>query len=796
LTSKRLKIGETTLTSGRIDPKFARETREAVKDSKVRKGRKATARILDQWSPSQPLTEDQYEQFKDFASGSSAKYRKLESEWWDLHKADPEKHASKKRELKDRMALEAEVLHAEERLKFALRESTAQSAVKAIAGTLVGAPGLVAAYTAHANGSSWTSTNHEEAEAVLGQISELDKGESEMITEGNRVKQVHREDLWKSMNDLMNESIKSAKNGKPVEVGLQLYELTSADFLKKVAASAKAGNKIRVNLDPGRLAFPSKDSEGDAYFSLDATPDKIRTIIQLTETKGADVGVSLFPQKRELNSASDLMHRKLLRVGDKVLISGMNANMGSGENVDSGYIVKGKGARKLGELLIEDVQKSKGATLEDIWGTHHIEKFDETNLRLGKRGFVSLLETLDGPAPAGTEPPKVETVEELEKLASKAGLKFSELINVDKENYDSEVGKLVSGYHHLQLSEKGEDLLKGLIQRAIEVTNTEENLKALDDMSTPSGRKVGETRVDIASTPVEREALILSAISQAEEFVFLPGFVVTRAVAASLAARKNQLAEQGKDLDVRVVADSAIYPHGGNPNSYGVKMLEDHGIQPRWAKLERSGDHDRKIHAKQLITERGEITGSTNFSNRGIRENWETSAYIHFDKDDSKSLETREESVNQFLQLWDNSYELSSVDHARYLTRNGPETGRDWFVEQGRERSIRHVLRLIGNYERESGKLHQQLLDERTDIADRKAELEAEGYSYGDATLKAVREVLGEEKHKELLESLPATANLNELQEKVTAYKEGREVCSSDGDCESEEELTQDILFY
>lgn len=764
-------IGDVSLKPGVINNDFIRATKSAIEGSKVRKGKADAAKILDKWSPSKPISLEEYQFVTDFADASAAQYKELADAWWTLKKSDQAANREKDlKEIRQKMAFEGEVLSHSSRLSSELREAGARSIIEAAAGSLVGIPGIVAAYSAYANGTTWSGPERENAQKVLAEVEALKNGTSPMITMGNSVQQVHREDLWKAMNELLDDSIQQAEDGNPVEVDIQLYELTSYEMLQKITASAKAGNKVRLNLDAGRLSFPSKDQEGEEYFSLDSTPDKARTILQLSRLRGADVGISLFPQKKLLNSASDLMHRKVIRVGNKVLISGMNANLGSGENVDSGYIVTGAAAAVLGENLARDIQDSKGATLKEIWGEHHTEKFAETNLRLGSRGFISLLDAVAGPSAAGTKPPKIETVEQLEKLAEKGGLKFQDLIVSSKESYQSDVEKMLTGRSHLQLSDKGKEVLQAQIERAIEATNTPKNLQRLDDMTQPSARKVGNTRVDVADTPVEREALVLSAISQAEKFIYLPGFVVTRAVAAAIAERREQLSSEGKKLDVRVVADAGLYPHGGTPNSYGVKLLEDRGIQPRWAKLERSGIHDRKIHAKQLITDKGEITGSTNFSTQGLRENWETSAYVHFNENDPESAAAKAKSIEQFTELWNQSFELSTIDYADYLTQDDGEIGKEWFIEETRDSAIRHSLRLIGNYERETGKLHQDILNENAEVQARKAELQAEGYSYGDATLKAVSEVLGEQEYREMLRNLDTNQTLEQLQSKVNNY--------------------------
>src|SRR5690606_24108057 len=125
------------------------------------------------------------------------------------------------------------------------------------------------------------------------------------------------------------------------------------EVIGKAARTAEAGNKLRVNVDPGRLSYPEKDKDRNQFFDVDDIPDKLRTVIQLAAVKG-DVGVSLFPAAAKLGDPENLMHRKVLRTGDQVLLSGMNANDGSGENLDAGYVIEGPAARALGDNLKRD----------------------------------------------------------------------------------------------------------------------------------------------------------------------------------------------------------------------------------------------------------------------------------------------------------------------------------------------------------------------------------------------------------------------------------------------------------
>ena len=770
MTNTNLHIGAISLNPDRFGSSSLSELSTAVSGSAVRKAKKASTEVLESWNESGKLSTEDLTVLNGYVAESSKKYQELKSKWWTMFKAQQTGKAVL--DIETRMAKEGNLLSSHGKLVSELREATARAAVQAMAGSMAGPAGVVAAYAAYANDSSWTAAAERTTGELWNSVTNLSNGKSNMITEGNEVQQVHREELWKTMNQTLDKAIKNGKAGKPDELNLQYYELTSPDIIGKIADAAKAGNRVRVNLDAGRLSFPSKDAGGDDYFSLDATPDKIRTIIQLATLPEADIAVSLFPQKKLIKSANNLMHRKIMRYGDDVLISGMNANLGSGENVDSGYVVRGPGGRQLVENFARDVQNSMGATLEDIWGSDHITKFQATNLRLGKRGFTSLFDSMAGPSPAGTVLPSPQTLSELEALAEKAGATLSDLVNVPKKDYEKVMTKVAERSAEVELSTKGKKMMRALIEKAIDVTTSKENMERLTQIELPSGEKIGKTRVDLADYPVERETVALQAIAEADKFIFLPGFVITRAVAAAIIARRDQMKADGKELDVRVIADSGIYPHGGTPNSMGVKHLEDAGIQPRWSKLERSNWHDRKIHAKQLITDKGEITGSTNFSNKGFLDNWETSAYIHFDPKDEKAMQQAEATKSQFEELWDTSFELNSRDQAAFLNRARGVEASSFTIDEDRDRSIRHTLRLLTNYEKESAKVVGDLVTNEPKVAKERTRLIEEGYSDGDASLMAVRSHLGEEGYRKRMDGLAAAKMLTKLQEEIAEWKQ------------------------
>jgi hypothetical protein len=692
---------------------------------------------------------------------------------WDAkqgEKADWDQAAVEK--LRNQLKVNAPFLGAYSKLANELREATALSAVQAIAGASFGPAAAVAGYAAYLNGPKWDRPANKLTTELVSTFQSYLDGSSPMITQGNSVKQVHRAELWKTLTSMTREAAQAGSAGKPQEITAQYYELTSPEVVGNLADAAKAGTKLRLNLDIGRLSYPSTDPvTQEDYFTVDDLATKSRSVLQFTSIPDADVGVSIFPSKALLGSPTDLMHRKVLRVGEKVLMSGMNANASSGENIDAGYVLEGPAAKRYTENVARDISNSAGATLEDIWGEKHIAKFEKSDLRMGSAGLVALFDCLSGPSPAGTPLPKPTTAEELQALAKKAGLDLAEVISCKEGEFDRTLYSILNEEYSAKLSDKGKELLMAHLQRSVESTHSPANLKALGDITPPSGKAVGKTTVDIADAPAEREVLLLNAINQAEEFLYIPGFVITRAVAAAIVARHQETNEAGKPLDIRIIADSGVYPFGGSPNSTGVNFLEENGIPVRWVKLERSGSHDRKVHAKQVLTDKGEIAGSTNFSKAGMRENWETSAYVRFDKGDAQAQELKAQSKAQFEDLWDNhTYKLSTADLASFYAKNAPEFGHEQFVESGKGGATRQILVGIENYEVESGALVQRLM-ERPEVAARRDQLQADGYSRGDASLMAVNQVAGDEFRK-LTAELPSSVELKGIESRVQAWKQ------------------------
>jgi hypothetical protein len=766
-------IGGVPLDPKRVTKPVLREMYKSIKNAEPGQGKEEALAAIEQLGKTGEIPLETYEKVNSFRKEVFTEFKSDKDRMWNTWKSNGKNWKDPViTQARQEMGVGGAFLIADQRLQTVFRESTALSAVQALAGGSFGPAGLVAGYAAYANDREWNKEAEIKTQALVETYKAYQAGDSPMITKGNSVKQVHREELWPALTGLVKEATQAAKDGvKGHAITYQSYEVTSPEVVGELANAGKAGVPIRMNMDIGRLSYPSKDQDGNQYFDVDDIPHKARTGLQLMAVEGADIAVSYFPANRELGDPENLMHRKVMRSGDKVLMSGMNANSGSGENIDAGYIIEGPAAAKYTANVRRDIATSSGAGIEDIWGAEHFEKFTSADLRMGNRGVTALLDSLGGPSPAGQDLPKTKTLGDLEALAAKAGVDLKTMFEIPAADYERIMGGIAAGEGKVSLSAEGKEKLKELLGKTLAATQTEKNIKALADIDLPSDKAVGETRVDIADVPAEREVLILNAVHEAEEFIYLPGFVVTRAVAGAIVAKKREMEAAGKKLDIKIIADSGIYPDGGSPNSWGVNFFEDNGIDVKWSKLTRTGWHDRKIHAKQLLTDKGEIAGSTNFTKKGLRENWETSAYVHFDPKDEASIQLREDSKKQFLDLYDNdAYKLSATDVAAYDNRFAPAVGKDWIIDQERNRSTKSILKDLEAYEIETGKMVEGFMKD----ADYKAKYDAlfaKGYSEGDSAIMAAEQHFGVKEFRAMRENLPSNQELIKAEKRIADWK-------------------------
>ncbi|MBQ7529838.1 hypothetical protein IJT10_08090 [bacterium] len=635
-----------------------------------------------------------------------------------------------------------------EKISESLSLAKAKAAVEALAGASFGPTSLVAAYVAYSD------LQKSQLEPMMQDIQGLRDGSSPNLYQGNAVQAFHGDEIWPQMNAMLDGAIASAQAGNPQEVDAQYYELTSHEIVGKLAQAAQAGCKVRVNVDPGRLvAFKG------SHVVITEVPDKLRALIQLSQS-GDDVGVSMYPIEKKLGQAGNLMHRKGLRVGDTFLLSGMNANAGSGENIDAGYTIEGPAAERLTKNFRRDVGDSANATPSEIFGEKPLADFMEGDVNMGTRGLISLFDCANGPSAPDRPLPRASTLEELESIAESMGQKVSDYTDMPRE----ELAKCIREGKEIPLSQGGKQHFLDLVERTVAIANSPENLAKLEDIDLPSGDPKGMTAVALADVPSERRATMIQAIQDAEKFVYVPGFVMTRSVAAVLVAKRDEMAAQGKEFEIKVVADAGVYPDGGSPNIAGLQYLEDHGIDVHWTLLPRSSDHDRKVHAKEILTDKGEFFGSTNFSNKGMGANWEHSGYVQFNPDDPQSVAQQQSALEHFNNLWENeSFTANSRATAERRCQSS-KGNRDYQVrvEDERRKIMRDTIKGILRFEKASAKYVAQVIDSDPTSKGRIADLVKKGYDEGSATLIVAKENVGEEKFYQDLHSMPAYKSLEE----------------------------------
>jgi phosphatidylserine/phosphatidylglycerophosphate/cardiolipin synthase-like enzyme len=586
---------------------------------------------------------------------------------------------------------------------------------------------------------------------VLKVAGELADPNSPRRLKGNSIEVLTRGEVWEKKMHLMEQA---ASNPKGARVDAEYFELSSPEALEKLTRAARGGANVRVLVDSGRL---QPDGE-----NLDATTlaSRLSTVKSMENGSRGKAGVQFFANQEVLGSRGDLMHRKLLRVNDTVLFGGMNANSGSGENVDNGMLMEGPAARNQAEGFQRDLDRSVGRNAEQIFGTQLKDLREKENITVSSVGLLSLLEA------SGTQLQKPgkrypERVDAAIESAGFQGVKAGDLANIPDSDGDGKVTDadvrafLVKGEGSVQLTERGRKFLADGLEAAVDRMNSKDRKDKLTPGELPSDKKVGTDTVAVGDTSAERTALMLHTIDTAEKRIDVSAFVVTEEIARALVEKKKRM---GDDFKVRVVLDPGMYGYGGTPNEKGYRYLEDQGIPVKWAVLDRSNpEHDRKVHAKLMVTDKMMLTGSTNFSSKALRSNWELSDVVYFG-DDDKSKAKQDELHQDFDKLWSKealSLNSSAIAEKKYAGRAaGPE--KDLLIDRERGRSLRSFLRGIENYERGIGNKVQEEVRSRPEL---QFNLE-QHVQQGEARGYAMFDLIGDERMQEMRNSIPSYQKL------------------------------------
>ncbi len=229
------------------------------------------------------------------------------------------------------------------------------------------------------------------------------------------------------------------------------------------------------------------------------------------------------------------------------------------------------------------------------------------------------------------------------------------------------------------LTPKGKELLAEQLREMGQFLGAAQNQnKMLDIEKAPESS--GKERVILASKPIERQALVLFGIESAEQFIKIPAFVLTKGIVNALIAKKEEKEKQGKDFSIEIILDPGLYNETGehpfNPNEPTFLFLQESGIAVKWAALERStNDHDRKLHSKTLLSDKLVITGSTNFSDKGLRKNWEISGALLFDFNNQDKKKKLEEDFKTLYEEESLAPDIKAMAEKRFLNnQNGTDS--------------------------------------------------------------------------------------------------------------------------
>lgn len=547
-----------------------------------------------------------------------------------------------------------------------------------------------------------------EMQQVLAVRDDLQSGDSKMKLKGNNITPLVRNEIWETKMSLLDEAISNPvrEDGKPVEINAEYYELSSDEMIGKLTDAANAGAKVRVVIDPGNLQYVSKDTfDATSMAVKSASVEKL-----LRNSDKSDIAVTLFPIKEKLGSSSEIMHRKLFRVDETSVFGGMNANRGSNENVDFAMEIQGPASKKIGDMFKEDAQNSSGKSLEQIYGIQVDNvRSEEKTIVLSNWGFESMLSSRLAGSLTGKETSE-EKFSAMIENAEKQGLDlttladFSSISKGEKPTHEDVKKYLMSQKTTVTLTPEGKEFLASTVEQTVEKINGKENLKALADITPPEGKLPkgvkGKDVVAVGSEGFERQALLLESISTADKFIKISAFVLNKDIAQLLVDKKQEMESQGKPFDVQVVMDPGLYSYGGTPNEEGYKILESAGVDVKLNLLERTNSHDRKNHSKLIFTDKMLMTGSTNFSMKGLRDNWEANDIVYFNEDEPSSMEKQKGIIESYDRMFtDEAIAIDTLSAAkkRYASYKGAD--KELLVENYRNRVLRDACRLIENYE-------------------------------------------------------------------------------------------------
>ncbi len=583
----------------------------------------------------------------------------------------------------------------------------------------------------------------------IGKIyTELSNNESPIKIKGNTINTLEGEEIWKEMNRMLD-----IKEGTPpVEIDVEYYLLGHKDIYNKLKKAAKNGHKIRVIIDPGTGMKP-----GNCYNNRDVS-EYLNCLTNLTSLQEETEGSNFAFTVAKKDSIKNLMHRKFLRVGEKVLIGGMNCDKGSGENADYAMTVEGPAAKELTARFQEHIINSAGRTMRDIFG-NDIDLLKNGYITDGLTGepikyrflltpsqfcnFLILLLPAESRKYIENAPNFFDRVIRIFEEYKKAGLNpeaYGEFKEANSSPYISDTPLMANLMNEKEdfyaaLTEKGRSCLYKKLDESFNKMNSNENLAYLKDITLPEGGVAGNQTLTVGTGHEELQSLVIYAINSAEEFLYIPSFCLGPDLAEVIIEKKKTMEKSGKNFDIRIILEPSEMP-ANNIDSY--ILLKNAGIPVKFARLDGTGEnHDRKLHSKMIVSDKVIFTGSTNLTHTGLRQNQETSVMAFIDPLSGES--NMEEYKKNFLELWEDQ----SVD----VNLSLPPSGRPIVMskEEYERDLVRKAIRDIGRYERTIGYKIKNIAESREDVKEEFQRFKHEGFHDGYARLLALKKFYTEE---------------------------------------------------
>lgn len=169
-----------------------------------------------------------------------------------------------------------------------------------------------------------------------------------------------------------------------------------------------------------------------------------------------------------------------------------------------------------------------------------------------------------------------------------------------------------------------------------------------------------------------------------------------------------------------------------------------------------------RFYHKELLTDKSEFFGGTNFSKKGLRENWEHSGVVHFDAGDNNSLAERDDAKPLRGSPGTTSLRVQLRQTGRPVEENYTGPDKDFKIEDARFGAIRKVLKGVEKFEEEESGAWAEKQLEQPEIKTHMAQMIASGID-DSVPPTAVRKHMGGRDYFKTLQGFESYGELKRL---------------------------------